>query len=217
MHALDEAGIESYELVLVGNYWEGANDPTPAVVLAMAQADSRIRSCTRQKEGWMGWDMRCGLEMARGDYIGVIDGDGQMPVTDVPMLYRLIRENRHALVKTYRTTRGDSTSRKLISFVFNRVFGLLFWGVSCKDINSKPKLMSRAFYEQSELRSDDWFIDAEIMLEARRQRVEILEVPTHFVGLTGRRSFIGPKAMLEFVWNLLRYRVREWRRPGPRA
>ena len=213
VEALAAAGIDSYELILVGNYVEGSEDPTPAVVEGLAEEDPRVRCSARPKEGWMGWDMRSGLELARGDFIGVIDGDGQMPVDDVPVLYDLIRKQGSGLVKTYRITRGDSASRRLISGVFNRLFRLLFPGVVSKDINSKPKLMTREFYDRTELLSDDWFIDAEIVLEARRQGVEIQEIPTHFVGLTGRRSFIGPKAVLEFVWNLLRYRVRESRRP----
>ena len=35
----------------------------------------------------MGWDMRSGLQAARGDFIVVIDGDGQNPTTDVMRIY----------------------------------------------------------------------------------------------------------------------------------
>ena len=61
IEALDAAGIESYELILVGNYIEGSQDPTPAVVEELAQEDPRVRCTARPKQGWMGWDMRSGL------------------------------------------------------------------------------------------------------------------------------------------------------------
>lgn len=211
--ALEGAAIESYELILVGNYVEGATDRTPTVVAQLSRENPRIRCTTEVKQGWMGWDMRSGLRMARGDYIGVIDGDGQMPVTELPTLYQLIRSGGYGLVKTFRVTRGDSLLRKLISNVYNKIFHLIFPGLKVKDINSKPKIMTRAVYEKIDLESDGWFIDAEIMIEARRHGVAIGEIPTDFLGLTGRRSFVGMRAILEFLWNLARYRIREfWRK-----
>ena len=209
---LEEAGIEDYELVLVGNYVEGSADRTPEVVRELAAANPRIRCLAEPKRGWLGWDMRGGLEMARGDAIGVIDGDGQMPVSDVPTLYRLLRREKYDLVKTFRITRGDGLTRRLISNVFNKLFHLLFPGLQARDMNSKPKILTREAYRRMELRSDDWFIDAEIMIEARRLGLRVGEVPTGFLGLTGRRSFISAGAVLEFLGNLVRYRLREWRR-----
>ena len=69
----------SWELVLVGNYIEGTDDETPQIVKKIAESSDNIRTVIRPKQGMMGWDMRMGLDAARGTYIGVIDGDGQFP------------------------------------------------------------------------------------------------------------------------------------------
>ncbi len=212
IEVLDSAGMADYELILVGNYVEGVPDPTPEIVRELADDDPRIRCSAVAKKGWMGWDMRCGLEMARGRYIGVIDGDGQMPVSDVPTLYHLIRNEKLDLVKTFRVTRGDGLSRRLVSSLYNKLFHLLFPGLPARDMNSKPKILTREAYRKMQLESDDWFIDAEIMIQARRLRLRIGEIPTGFLGLTGRRSFISARALFEFLRNLARHRVREWRR-----
>ncbi len=208
-HAFRLSGIDDYELVLVANYVEGAGDRTPEIVRDLASADSRLRYTARPKEGWMGWDMRSGLEMARGEVIGVIDGDGQMPVSDVPPLYRLLQVEKYDLVKTFRVTRGDGIYRRLVSNAYNKMFHLLFPGLPARDMNSKPKLMTREAYEKLQLESDGWFIDAEIMIQARRFGFRIGELPTAFTGLTGRRSFIRFRAIFEVFWELCRYRVRE--------
>jgi hypothetical protein len=50
------------------------------------------------------------------------------------------------------------------------------------------------------------------MIQVRRHGFRVGEIPTGFLGLTGRRSFVSPRAILEFLWNLLKYRVREMRR-----
>lgn len=212
LKALQTASIEDYELVLVGNYVEGTADVTPQVVQDLARQNPRIVSSTKIKQGWMGWDMRSGLSLAQGQYIAVIDGDGQMPIQDVITVYEKIRQERLDFVKTYRLTRGDSFLRKSISYIYNFSFHCLFPGFPAKDINSKPKIMTRQAYEKMHLTSDDWFIDAEIMIEVRRHALRFAEIPTVFLGPIGRRSFISAVAILEFFKNLVIYRIRECRR-----
>lgn len=207
-----ENGISDYELVLVGNYHENSNDETPRVVLALADQNPKISCVARPKEGMMGWDMKSGLNIARGNYIAVIDGDGQMPLEDVVVVYKKIKNEQLDLVKTYRIERGDSMWRKTISGVYNLLFRFLFPGLRSRDINSKPKIFSRAAYEKLNLISNDWFIDAEIMIQARRNRFRIGEIPTYFLGLAGsRRSFVSPSAIAEFVKNLGLFRIREFK------
>lgn len=205
-------GIFDYELVLVANYHENSKDETPRVVLALADQNPQINCIAKIKEGMMGWDMKSGLNIARGNYIAVIDGDGQMPLEDVVTVYKKIKNEQLDLVKTYRVERGDSMWRKAISWVYNLLFGFLFPGLCSRDINSKPKILSRAAYQKLNLVSDDWFIDAEIMIQARRNRFKIGEVPTYFLGLTGnRRSFVRPSAVAEFVKNLALFRIKEFK------
>ena len=198
-----------FEIVLVGNYVEGVDDRTPEVVRRIAATRPRLRAVTLPKQGMMGWDMRSGLAVARGRVLGVIDGDGQMPAEDVPRVYRLLRDERLDLALTYRERRDDGAYRRLISTLYNTVFKLLFPGLGVRDVNSKPKLMTRATYERLVLRSDGWFIDAEIMIQARRAGLAIGELPTVFRCLDARPSFVRPGAILEFAANLVVARVRE--------
>jgi hypothetical protein len=83
--------------------------------------------------------------------------------------------------------------------------------VNARDVNAKPKILTRAAYESLDLVSDDWFLDAEIMIQARRHRFRIAEIPTEFLGLASRRSFVNFAAILEFLGNLVRFRIREFR------
>jgi glycosyltransferase involved in cell wall biosynthesis len=207
-----DAGIEDYQIVLVGNYVTGSGDTTPDVVRELAAADPHIVCSAVPKQGMMGWDLRSGLALATGEYLAVIDGDGQVLVEDVVRVYRLLREEGLDLAKTYRRYRGDGLKRKLFSLVFNGLFHLLFPGLRVRDVNAKPKVLTRSAYERMTLRSNDWFIDAEIVIQARRLGLRIGEMETDFLGLTGRRSFIRLAAVFEFLRNLVRYRIEELRR-----
>lgn len=210
MKTLEDSRMNNYELVLVGNYHKDSGDTTPKVVRDLASRNPKIRFVARVKEGMMGWDMKSGLEIARGSYIAVIDGDGQFPVEDVVKVYKKIKDEKLDLVKTHRIHRGDNLWRKCISVVYNIFFHALFPGLHSKDINAKPKIFTREAYEKMNLVSDDWFIDAEIMIQARRFQFRIGEIPTVFLGLTGRRSFVRMNTLFEFVKNLLLYRIKEF-------
>ncbi|HEX3582676.1 MAG TPA: glycosyltransferase [Thermoanaerobaculia bacterium] len=209
---LAEAGIDDYQLILVGNYVPGSGDTTPDVVRELAAGDRRIVCSAVVKEGMMGWDLRSGLALATGRYLAFIDGDGQVLVEDLVRVYRLLRERDLDLAMTYRRQRGDGLKRKLFSLVLNGIFHVLFPGLRLRDINAKPKVLSRAAFERMTLQSTDWFIDAEILIEARRLALRVGETETEFLGLTGRRSFIRMAAVFEFLRNLVRYRIREFRR-----
>jgi glycosyltransferase involved in cell wall biosynthesis len=210
--SLLDAGIDNYQLVLVGNYVAGSGDTTPEVVRELAAGDPRIVCSAVLKQGMMGWDLRSGLALATGQYLAVIDGDGQVLVEDLVRVYRLLREQGLDLAKTYRKQRGDGLKRKLFSLVFNGFFHVLFPGLPARDINAKPKILTRAAFERMTLQSSDWFIDAEIMIQARGLGLRVGETETGFLGLTGRRSFIRLAAVFEFLRNLLRYRIAELRR-----
>ena len=195
----------SWELVLVGNYIEGSDDETPQVVKKLAEGSDNIRTVIRPKQGMMGWDMRMGLDAARGTYIGVIDGDGQFPPESIVACLLKCELEDLDLTKTYRVIRDDGLYRRLISTVYNALFSLLF-GFKVRDINSKPKIIRRDKYELLQLTSDDWFADAELIIRARELGLKIGETPVHFSINDTRGSFVKPKAILEFSSNLLKYR-----------
>ncbi|MEZ5009059.1 MAG: glycosyltransferase [Chitinophagales bacterium] len=72
---LSNANI-NFEMVLVANY-DSKNDRTPEIANDLALIYDNITVGAQVKEGKMGWDMRSGLRAATGDYIAIIDGDGQ--------------------------------------------------------------------------------------------------------------------------------------------
>ena len=78
-----------------------------------------------------------------------------------------------------------------------------------RDVNSKPKAMTRAFFNKLRLTADGWFLDAQIVIQARRLRARLGQIETVF--LQGdRKSFVRSDAELEFIRSLLAARLREF-------
>jgi len=214
LKALRASGID-WELVLVGNYMAGTVDATPAVLRTLQLEDpARIRVVAEEKQGMMGWDVRSGLTASSGEFLAFIDGDGQMPAQDLIKLYNKMRAEKWDLGKTYRVRRDDGTARRIITILYNALYRLLFPGTRSRDINAKPKIFTRKVYEMLDLKSDDWFIDAEIMIKARRLKLTIGEIPTVFYRNPHRKSYIKWKAILEFIRNLAMAKTEEIRALG---
>jgi hypothetical protein len=73
--------------------------------------------------------------------------------------------------------------------------------------------MTREAYEKMVLRSDDWFIDAELILNCINLNFRIYEIPVEFHSLGARKSFVKPGTILEF----LRHMIDHWWRSHPLA
>ncbi len=205
-----EGGMESYELVLVGNYLTGTDDSTPTIIHELAKNNPKIVSVTLEKKGMLGWDVIEGFKVTRGKAIAFIDGDGQMPSADIVRLYRVLKSGEFDLVKTFRKTRLDGAYRRFISNWYNFVFHILFPGASFRDVNAKPKLMTREAYNKMDLSCDGWFIDGEIMLESMRHDMNVAEVPTVFHKNEWRGSLVKVWTIFEFLQQLAKYRIKYW-------
>lgn len=208
LHALLERSGMSYELVLVANYWPGQQDPTPDVARRFAATHVHTVVLDRQKQGGMGWDMRSGLSAARGAMLVVIDGDAQNPVEDVLRMYEFLRTTGADVGKGRRKNRGDGLYRWFISAGFNSIFCLLFRTWPLWDVNGKPKGLTRAAYNRMALESNDWFLDAEIVLSARRHGMRIAELPVTFLENKERSSFVRVSAIWEFLVHMVHYATR---------
>lgn len=200
------SGID-FELVLVANYNADDPDQTARVAAEFAAAHDRVVVLAEPKAGGMGWDMRSGLEAARGDFMVVIDGDGQNPTGDVMRIYQAHLASGSQVIKGRRSIRGDGWVRQLISAVYNVAFIVMFRARGLWDVNGKPKGLSRAALERMELSSDDWFADAEIVLEARRLGLGLEEIPVRFDVNRHRGSFVNWRTVVEFVRNMFARRL----------
>ncbi len=205
-----EDGMEDYELVLVGNYFPGTNDKTPEIIKELARKNSKILPVTMEKKGMLGWDVITGFKAANGKAIALIDGDGQMPSRDIIRLYRVLKSGEFDLVKTFRKTRMDGFSRKFVSWFYNVIFRILFPKTYFRDINSKPKIITREAYTKMKLECNGWFIDGEIMLESMRLDLNVAEMPTIFLENEWRGSFVKLWTIFEFLWLMTVYRVKYW-------
>jgi hypothetical protein len=146
----------------------------------------------------------------------VIDGDGQVPVQYALSAYRQLKTTGAPIVKGRRYLREDGSVRSVLSLGFNGLFWLFFQTRGLWDVNGRPKGMTREAWRQLDLRTDDWFTDAEILLKARRLALEVREFPVRFLEHPGQSS-VGPATVWEFLRNMALARLGQHPALRPRA
>ncbi len=203
----------NYKLILVDN---GSSDNSLAILESLAKRNSDKIEIVRVKvnQGF-GWGIISGLRQAGGDCVGYMCGDGQTKPEDVVRVYRLIQQGKCNLAKVKRTSRGDGLWRRTISFVFNRLFWIMF-RVPSLDINGTPKIFNRIWLDKLHLTSQDWFIDAEAMIKAEYLGMKIDEVPIEFLSREKGESHVALATSLEFIRNMLSYKffkgMKQWKK-----
>lgn len=203
VQAFRERGLE-VELVLVDN---GSADRTGAIIDELvAEGLPVIKEVVAVNQGY-GYGVLRGLTRCRGRFVGFICADGQVEAQDVAKLYEiLLNAKAPKLVKVRRRFRMDGFRRKLVSIIYNGFANVLFGGLGTIDINGNPKLFPRAYYERMNLTSRDWFLDAEVMIKARRLGLPVFELNVLGQMREGGSSNVRATTIWEFLVNLARAR-----------
>lgn len=111
-----------FAIILVN---DGSTDSTAAEI---AEAHARWPECVElamEKNSGQALALLKGLNAARGEFLLMMDGDGQNDPRDFPALLELVESGKVDLACGWRVDRHDSTMRRIMSRVANVVRGAI--------------------------------------------------------------------------------------------
>jgi glycosyltransferase involved in cell wall biosynthesis len=213
VETFENAGID-LEVILVDN---GSSDQTSAVIDRLVERGLPVIKGAVPVNRGQGLGIRTGLQMSRGRSVGYLAADGQVSPESVLLIYRsLCAADNRTLAKVRRRFRPDSWIRKVVSTCYNVSMLILFPGLPSLDVNGSPRIMSAEIIRLMDLKSDDWFLEAEILLKAHYLRLMVIEIDVPGRLRKGGRSNVGLNTILEFIANIAKYRFggpwRQWRK-----
>jgi glycosyltransferase involved in cell wall biosynthesis len=194
-----------YELVIVNN---GSKDNTLNILEELNKKDPKVRYINIEHNQGYGWGIINGLKNCHGEIIGYIDGDNQIEPEDIVTLYRIIQEKNEQFIKGIRKSRKDGILRIIESIFYNSLFKLIFF-TNISDINAKPKIFTKTFYQKLNLESKDWFVDAEIVIKSIKMGIKPLEHQVKFNERKKGKSNVKLNTTLEFIKNLIIWRFKK--------
>ncbi len=188
-----------YELVAVPN---ACTDRTAEIVRSASRAEPRIKVVDNPRGGW-GLSVRTGLGAASGSVLCYTNSARTDP-DQVVRLLALYLDNRPCVAKARRERRG-APLRETGSWLYN-LEGRLVFGLSLRDVNGTPKILSRELYEKLALFSEHDLLDLELIVKARRLGVPIVELPVQGFKRHGGGSSTGLKSAWMMYAGVLKLR-----------
>lgn len=193
------------ELILVDN---GSTDNTGQIISEMvAEGLPIVKETVAINQGY-GNGILAGLRRCTGRFVGFMVADGQVDAEDGVKIYTIASQaSSPYLVKVRRRFRMDGFTRKVVSVIYNLLITLMFGNLGSIDINGNPKIFPREFLPRMNLQSRDWFLDAEVMIKAKRLGLPVIEMNVLARMREGGKSNVRASTISEFLRNLVRYRL----------
>jgi glycosyltransferase involved in cell wall biosynthesis len=193
---------EDLEIVIVD---DASTDGCGALADELALQHPEVRVIHHSKNRKLGGAMKTGFSNASKDWVLYIDSD--MPIKLEESLRAVppaIEGND--LVIGWRRNRSEGIRREILSFVYNRIIRYAF-GLSVKDVNFAFKMMRREVLQAVPLYSEGSFIDAELLIEAKRQGFRMTEIGLDYYPRTaGVSTLASNSVILKIISEMRAYR-----------
>jgi len=203
----------NFEIVLVNN---GSRDNTDREIDRMTQiyGNTIVKAVVPVNRGF-GWGVINGLKVCRGRFVGFMGGDLQVEARETIRIYDIAKNNSSNIIKAFRYIRHDGISRKVLSYLYNGLFRILYQ-IDVRDVNGTPKIFGAEFLKSLDLQSKRSFFDAELLIKLTCLGCKVFEVPVESKKRALGRSKVRLSTILELFWDLIRFRFgsefRRWKR-----
>lgn len=209
---MSSGDIADYEVIIVD---DASTDRTAEIAAELATRDPRILVVTHPENRKLGGSMKSGYAAASGDLVLYTDADLPFDMHDVHKAIRLLRYYDADIVSAYRFDRtGEGWVRTVYSTLYNLMVRVLF-GVRFRDINFAFKLCRTRVFDKVTLRSEGSFIDAELIIKAKRHGFDVIQFGVDYFPRTrGVSTLSSPGVIIKILREAFQLR-REIRRITP--
>ena len=204
--------ISDYELIVVD---DASTDHTGKIADEMAAADRHVKVVHHPVNRKLGGSIKTGFATATGDLILYSDADLPFDMAELHKAIRLLRLYEADIVSAYRFDRvGEGPSRAVYTFFYNVLIRRLF-GVRMRDINFAFKLVRRRIFDHIALVSEGSFIDAELIIRARRLGYHVIQFGVDYFPRTRGDSTLSSIAVIRRIVTEMFHLRRELRDLSP--
>jgi glycosyltransferase involved in cell wall biosynthesis len=189
--------ISDYEVVIVD---DASTDTTPQLADQISAANRRVKVVHHLVNRKLGGSMKSGFQASTGDVVLYTDADLPFDMRELHKALRLMHQYEADVVAAYRFDRtGEGYVRVIYSFFYNLLVRVLF-GCRFRDVNFAFKLVRRRVLDQVTLRSEGSFIDAELMVSAKKMGMEVVQFGVDYFPRTrGVSTLSSPAVILKIL------------------
>lgn len=197
--------VEDYEILIID---DGSKDATGEIADRLAENNPRIHVIHHLFNLGFGGAQKSGYLQSKLDYVMIIPADGQFDLRQIKDFVEQAED--YDIVAGYRKNRVDSLKRKINTWNLNILLRILF-GLHIRD-TQWVKLIKRSILKDVKLESRGAFVDAEILIKAKRRGYLIKEIATtHLPRSSGQSHGDNFWVVTMALYELLRLRWQFWR------
>ncbi|MHB1128986.1 MAG: glycosyltransferase family 2 protein, partial [Ilumatobacteraceae bacterium] len=188
--------IGDYEMIIVD---DASTDATGRLADQAAANDPRVKVVHHPTNRKLGGSIKTGFATATGDVVLYTDADLPFDMREVHKALRLMKQYDADIVAAYRFDRtGEGRVRVMYSFFYNFMVRALF-GVRFRDVNFAFKLVRKKVFDRITLKSEGSFIDAELMVSARKLGMNVVQFGVDYFPRTRGVSTLSSPAVIRKI------------------
>lgn len=188
--------IGDYELVIVD---DASTDSTPRLADEAAARDPHVKVVHHSTNRKLGGSIKSGFAASTGDVVLYTDADLPFDLRELHKAMRLMKQYEADIVGAYRFDRtGEGYVRVVYSHCYNLMVRALF-GVRFRDVNFAFKLVRKSVFTKITLKSEGSFIDAELMVSARKLGMNVVQFGVDYFPRTRGVSTLSSPAVIRKI------------------
>jgi len=167
--------VSGYEIILVDDC---SSDRSPQILKELQKSHQNLSVVTHPVNKGYGGALISGIELAKHEWILLMDSDGQIKIDSINHMLNYTRD--FDIIAGYRSQRMDSAYRIVLGKLYTYFVGMVF-GIQSKDINCGLKLFHKRFLETQGINSHAGAFYTHVYINAFAKKARIKEVPIeHF-------------------------------------
>ena len=172
---------------------DASSDRSPEIVRRLADGDPAARTFFHEENAGRGATVAEGIRIAAGEVVGFIDVDLEVHCRYSPSMVQAIVEDGYDVATAHRIYKFKFTPPAIVRWLLStgyRKFARVALGSPFEDTETGFKFFRRERFLPvlERCRDPRWFWDTELMLEARRAGLRVVEIPALFQRKPARHS-----------------------------
>ncbi|UCD56349.1 MAG: glycosyltransferase family 2 protein [Candidatus Hydrogenedentota bacterium] len=203
------SACDDFEIIVVD---DGSDDGTGEILDKLAERIPALKVIHHDRNYKFGRALRDGIAAARKDLVFLTDSDNPIDMEDMKKAIPLMKD--YDLVNGYRLAREPSVKRIIYTAAYNIMIRTMF-RLNVRDVNFSYKMAKRELLQKLDLRSEGSFIDAEMLVEARRNGARIGEIGImYYPRVLGESTLAKPSIIAKILYEMFKYVLRRLFRPS---
>lgn len=178
---------QQYEVIVVN---DGSRDKTRDVAQTLTcEHYPNVRLLNHVRNHGYGAALRTGFAAARYDLVFFTDSDNQFDISELEHFLPLMRQ--YDIVTGFRVYRYDPVLRCILSWIYNRLVGVLF-RLRVRDVDCAFKLFRKEAIDKIAPRCNNFFASTEILARGRKWNYRIAEKGVRHYPRTAGETTVRP-------------------------